>query len=149
DLPLAQLPQHLNFQHTIFGVLTGGFDIFRKLMSTPTNSSTDKPITNEVINSAVVFTDTQNGVLRVHAPAGFTGSTTLTITADDGHGSTNQKQVAVNVVADTVNDRAFLGPVSNQTTDVGKPVTFQVQGIDLENDSLTYFVKDPNSFPSD
>ena len=38
DLTLAQEPQHLNFQHTIFGILVSGFDTFTKLMSTPVNS---------------------------------------------------------------------------------------------------------------
>lgn len=146
-LTLAQQPQHLNFQHTIFGVLTEGFDTFRKLMETPTNGNpNNRPLTNAVINTAFVFDDTQNGLLRVHAPAGFTGSATLTITANDGQGSTDQKQVTVNVVADTVNDAPFLGPVSNVVTNQGTPVTINVQGIDLEKDNLTFVVKTASSF---
>ena len=145
DRSLAQLPQNLNFEHSVFGILTSGVDTFRKLMSTPTNGA-NRPATNEVINSATVFTDTQNGVVRLHTAAGFTGSTTLTVIANDGNGSTNQNQASLNVVADTVNDRPFLGPVSNQVTNQGIPVTFTVQGIDLLNDPLTFVVKDPASF---
>src|SRR6185369_17505590 len=43
DETLAQLPQHLNFQHTIFGILTSGFDTFRKLIGTPANQQTGAP----------------------------------------------------------------------------------------------------------
>ena len=145
DLPLAQLPQHLNFQHTIFGIVTSGQDILRKLMSTATDSN-DKPLSTARINTATVFTDTQNAVVRLHSAAGFTGSTTITVTANDGQGSLNTKQAVVNVVADTVNDRAILGSVSNQVTKQGTPVTFNVQGIDMEKDSLTFVVKDAASF---
>src|SRR5579863_10089022 len=145
---LAQLPQHLNFENPIFGIVTSGFDILNKLMSTPVNPSTDRPSTNEVINSATVFTDTNNGVIMVQSAAGFTGSTTITITADDGHGSTSQQSATINVVADTANDPPFLGSVGNQVTNQGVPVTFTVQGIDLQNDPLTFVVKDPTSFAS-
>lgn len=145
DLPLSALPQHLNFQHTIFGVMSGGFDIYRKLISTPTNSS-DKPLVNAVINDAQVFTDNQNAVVRLRSAAGFTGSSNITVTADGGQGNVDTEQLTVNVVADTVNEPAFLGSVSNQTTNQGVPVTFTVQGFDLENQSLTYVVKDAASF---
>ncbi|MSR57079.1 MAG: peptidylprolyl isomerase [Planctomycetaceae bacterium] len=149
DETLAQLPQHLNFQHSIFGILTSGADVFRKIMGTPTNATTDKPLTNVVINTATVFTDPNNAVIRLHSASGFTGSTTLTVTADDGQGSTDQEQATINVVTDTVNDRAFLGPVTNQSTNQGTPVTFTVQGFDLEKDSLKFVVWDANSFSTD
>ena len=146
DESLAQLPQSLNFNYNIFGILTGGFDTFRKVMGTPTNPSTDKPLNNVVINSATVFTDTQNGVVKLQAAAGFTGSTVLNILADDKNGSTSQQQAVLKVVADTTNDPAFLGPVTNQVTTQGTPVTFNVQGIDLDIDPLTFVVKDPTGF---
>jgi len=146
DHTLAQLPQSLNFDFNIFGIMTSGFATFRKLISTPTNPQNDKPLTNEVINSATVFTDTNDGLVRLHSAAGFTGSTTLTVTADDGHGSTSQQQATINVVADTLNDRPFLGTVGNQVATQGVPMTFFVQGIDLQNNPLTFVVKDPTSF---
>ena len=145
DEPLGKLPQNLNFENPIFGIVTSGFDILNKLMSTNTNSS-DRPLTNEVINSATVFTDTNNGVIELQSKAGFTGSTKITITADDGHGNSAQQQATINIVADTANDPPFLGSVGNQTTTQGTPVTFTVQGVDLQKDALTLVVKDPTSF---
>lgn len=149
DLPLASLPQHLNFQHTIFGILTSGFDTYRKLMSTPTNGN-GTPNTTQTINTATIINDNQNGVLRLSSAAGFTGSSTITVTANDGQGSTNQKQFTLNVVSDAAtNDRAFLGTVTNKTTNQGTPITFNVTGTDLELDNLTFVVKDAASWVGD
>ena len=145
---LAQLPQNLNFENAIFGIVTSGFDVLNKLMSTPVSTDgTDRPLTKEVINSATVITDTNNGVIELQSAAGFTGSTTITVKADDGHGSTSQSPPAtINVVTDTANDPPFLGPVGNQTATQGVPMTFTVQGIDLQNNPLTFVVKDPTNF---
>lgn len=144
DLALGQLPQHLNFQHTIFGMLTSGFDTFRKLIGTPTDGN-GRPLQTATITSAAVFTDDQNGVLRLHAPAGFTGSSNIIVTAatDD---STDQQTFTLNVVPDAVNDRPFLGPVSSQTTLQGTPITFSVDGTDIDGDALTFVVRDAASF---
>ncbi|MCY2968015.1 MAG: peptidylprolyl isomerase [Planctomycetota bacterium] len=146
DENLSQLPQNLNFNHTIFGILTNGFDTFRKMMATPTGAN-DKPTTNLVINSATIVNDTQFGVLRVSPSAtAAAGTANITVTANDGNGNTAQKIIPVSVVADTINDRAFLGSVIDQTAVQGKPVQFTVQGFDNENDTLTFVVKDAASF---
>ncbi len=150
DQTLDQLPQHLNFENPIFGIVTSGFDILNDLMATQVNSPTiGTPLTKEKINSATVFTDTNNGVIELQstaAPSGTTGTTTITIMADDGHGSTSQQQASIGFVNDTANDPPFLGTVLNQTTNQGTPVTFTVQGVDIQNDPLTFVVKDPSSF---
>jgi cyclophilin family peptidyl-prolyl cis-trans isomerase len=152
---LAQLPQHLNFQQPIFGIVTSGFDTLNKLMSTKVDSN-GKPLTTEKINSATVFTDTNNGVIELQSASGFTGSTKITITATDTvTKETSTQSPTIGVVApssnvDTsskvINDPPILGAVSNQTTTQGVPVTFTVQGIDLQKDPLTFVVKDPTSF---
>ena len=68
DLTLAQEPQHLNFQHTIFGILVSGFDTFTKLMSTPVNSpNVGTPLSPVTITSASVVANDPNGVLRITA----------------------------------------------------------------------------------
>jgi len=145
DRSLEQLPQHLNFQHTIFGILTSGFDTFRKVISTPLLSG-DTPVSKPVINNVTLFTDTQPGVVRVTPAAGFSGTANLTVNANDGNGSTAQRVIPVTVVADTVNDRAYLGSVSNQTAVQGRPVSFTVQGFDLESDPLTFLIRDAASW---
>ena len=65
-------PQHLNFQHTIFGQLTEGFATFTQLMATPVNGST--PTTPVVMSNVGLVNasdptnpgvDRQNAVLRL------------------------------------------------------------------------------------
>ena len=140
DLTLAQQPEHLNFQHTIFGQLVAGFDTFTKLMSTPVNSpNSGTPLSPVTINSASVVANDPNGVLRVTAPPNFTGTTSITVTPSDSGASTGDS-FNVSFVADTRNEPPFLGTIANQTTTVGTGVTFQLTSTDLEGDAVTYSV---------
>lgn len=136
----AKPPTHLNFNHTIFGQLTGGFEIFHALINTPVTGST--PNTTVTITSAAIVTDTENAVLRIFAPANLTGDLVVTVTGTSTSGVVT-KSFVVTVVADTTNDRPFLGPVSNQATLKNTPISFTVSATDLENDALTLVVRDP------
>ena len=142
DLTLSSMPRSLNFNHTIFGVLTSGFDTFQKIITTPVTGSAPKSPVK--MSNLSVFDDTTNGVLKVTAANAFTGSSTVTVSAT-GTGTPASRSLIVTGVADTLNDRPFLGPVTNQTTTVGTPLTFTVTGTDIDNDSLTFLVKDPTS----
>ena len=149
DLTIDSMPRSLNFNHTIFGILTSGFDTYAKIMSTPVQANPNTgevsvPVTDVVMSNVTVFTDTTNAVLKVSAAAGFTGSSSISVTAT-GTGASATKSFLATGVSDTINDRPYLGPVQNQTTAVNTPVSFTVTGIDLENDNLTFVVKDPTS----
>ncbi len=144
----APLPENLNFQQPIIGILTSGFATFQKLITTPTNSSTNAPINTATMSNLQIFTDTQNGVLQITAPSTFTGSSNLVVTATDGSGSPSVQNFTTTVVANTATDRPFLGPVTNKTTNENTPITFDVQGIDLENNPLTFVVKAQSGFDS-
>jgi cyclophilin family peptidyl-prolyl cis-trans isomerase len=150
DITLAQMPQHLNFKHTIFGQLVDGFDIFDKIMGTPVGpqsgagSEVSKPLTNVVIQSAVVDATNTDGVLRIHSADGFVGSSQITVTATDVNGQV-QQTFTVNSQADTINDRPFLGTLANISTAANTPVTIDLPATDLENDQLTFVVWDPSN----
>jgi cyclophilin family peptidyl-prolyl cis-trans isomerase len=138
-------PAHLNFDHSIFGQLIEGFDLFQQIMLTPVTGS--RPVSGVVINDATIFDDLQNAVLRLSAPVGFTGSSTITVTATNTEGIQTQRSFQVNVVADTRNDRPFLGALENLGTTQGTPVSFTIPAAtDLENDALTYVVRDATNF---
>lgn len=140
-LTLAQQPQHLNFQHTIFGQLVAGFDTFSKLMGTAVDSpSTGRPTNPVTINSATVVQNDPNAVIRVSAPPTFTGTSAITVTPSDGGGAGTGDTFNVTFVQDTINDPPFLGPVSDVSTTIATGVTFQLTATDLENDTLTYSV---------
>jgi cyclophilin family peptidyl-prolyl cis-trans isomerase len=128
----APLPESLNFQQPIIGILTSGFDTFQKLITTPTNSSTDAPINTATMTNVQIFTDTQNGVLQVTAPSNFTGSGNFAVAASDGAGALSVQNFTTTVVPNTIADRPFLGTLTNQTTNENTAITFNVQGIDLE-----------------
>jgi cyclophilin family peptidyl-prolyl cis-trans isomerase len=141
DLTLAQQPQHLNFNHTIFGQLVAGFDTFTKLMTTPVGSPiVGDPVNPVTIVSATIVPDDPNGVLRVTAPAGFTGTTTVTVTPSDAGTSSTGDSFDVTFVADPVNEPPFLGPVADVTTAVGTGVTIPLTSTELEGNAVTYSV---------
>ena len=142
DLALAARPQSLNFNHSIVGLLTSGFDIYKKIINTPTVQTGEKstPVNPVTITKATVFTDTANGVVKVTSAAGFTGSAGITIGATDGDNKATSTTFRTNLVADTVNDRAFLNTIADVRTNPNTPVTFTARGTDLNNDKLTYAV---------
>jgi cyclophilin family peptidyl-prolyl cis-trans isomerase len=152
-LSLSQLPQSLNFRYTIAGLLVSGFDIYSDIIGTQveaqsaSNPEVSKPVKPITINTATIINDTSNGVLVVSAPTGFAGSSSITVTASDVDGST-QQSFNVQAVQSTVNNRPFLGTIPNVTTTVGTAVTFSMPATDLENDQLTYVVRNPNNFNS-
>ena len=71
-----------DFRYTIFGMLTSGNDILNEIDAVATDSN-DKPLNSVVITSATIFTDTQDGVLRLSAPIGTTGTADVTVTVTD------------------------------------------------------------------
>lgn len=149
DLSLAdpnrQPPRWLDFNYNLFGQMTRGFDTLAKMIGTPvTNEHPQEPVT---IESAKIITDTQAAVLRIAAASNFTGTATLTISATNpGHGTIN-KTVLVNVIANTVNAPAFLGPIPRGLAAAsGQTASFLLKTTDLEGDNITLALVDTNTF---
>ncbi len=142
DPASPQFQSGWNFRYGIFGIMTGGFETLKKIAALPTFQSGDIQVPNykPLITSAEVFTDNQTAVLKVTPKSTFTGAVTATVTANNGVGNSISQPLNLSVVTDT-NDPPWLGPVTNQTAIQGRPVSFQVQGFDLENDPLTFVVK--------
>jgi cyclophilin family peptidyl-prolyl cis-trans isomerase len=158
-ISLAQMPQFLNYRYTIFGQLVAGFDTFDKIMSTdvvvapggPDGNNPSKPVTNVVVTSAELVTDTQNAVLRVSAPTSAIDQTsTIVVTATGGNNNTAQQSFVTTVVTDSivgnsnfVPDPPFLGPVPTVvTTSASTPTTLTLTSTNIHNQSQTYFVVD-------
>jgi cyclophilin family peptidyl-prolyl cis-trans isomerase len=136
--PLSQRIEFLNFNHTIFGILTNGFDLFNSIRNTPVNGTTPvSPVT--ITQARVLNPDTSNAVVKITTTAGFTGTASITINSADADGSTSGS-FNVTGMADTVNSRPFLGAISDQVTTAGKAVTFTIPATDVDNDQLTYAV---------
>ncbi len=129
-IALANMPQFLNFNYSIFGQLVSGFDTFEKIMSTQVQlnnqtGETSQPVNPITITAAQLIDDNHDGVLSVFAPASFDGSSaTITVTATNSDGLSTQQQFTAAAVTDTQVDPPFLGPITNQVTTTGTPDVF-------------------------
>ena len=70
--------RHLDFNHSIFGILVEG-EAVRERISNVATGPDDRPITDVVMESVESFTDTQNAVLMLKAPEGATGAVDITV----------------------------------------------------------------------
>lgn len=132
----------LDFQHTIFGMLTNGESV-RNALNNVTTGTGDKPTNNVVIDSASIFTDTENGVLRLSAPIGATGTSIVTVTVSDGHGGTATRSFNVTVVADAAanNGNPFLAPISDVNMTVGQTINKTVTATDVEGNTINFYAQ--------
>ncbi len=113
--------RHLDFNHTVFGMLTEGEDV-REAISETTVSGTTSP-TSVVITSAEIFDDTENAVLMLKTLEGATGTVTVTVTARDAAGNESTQQFQVTVSPDAVDNHPFLNDIPTIHTTVNTPIT--------------------------
>lgn len=148
DQPLATRPQFLNFNHTIFGQLTSGFDIFEKIIQgTVKSGTTDQAQNPAVITNASIFTDNANGVLKITATGGFTGTAEITVNAVDGDNDPKQQKFQVTAAVDPSDDRPYLNTITPITVESGssKTIVLPVVNLDGDNANLTYRVGVPGN----
>jgi len=158
-------PRHLDFRHTIFGQVTRGFDVLTKIMSTPvtygyfvtTNSvqhwqnsgENSTPLSNIVISTATILTNRQDAVLRLAAPATFTGLVTVTVSATSTNKQTTQETFTVNVVSNTVNDPPILSPIPHSMIITqGQAASLPLVVQQLDNDFLQMAWYDTDTYAS-
>lgn len=143
--PLDRRSQFLNFNHTIVGILTSGFDVYQQIMNVPkvlgNDGAVSKPVTNVVIDKAeIIDVDDRNAVVKITALNEFLGNAKIQVTAMAG-GSTVDRAFTVTSVVDTVNDRPFLGAISNVTTGKNTPANFTLPFVELDpGDKQTFAV---------
>lgn len=153
DLPLTggtqNRPQHLNFNHSIVGILTDGFDVYQAITQVPVTTQTvgseiSRPVTPITITDAVVSTDSRNAVLVLTPGSNFTGTATITVTPSDGDGASTPVSFDVTGVNDNTNSRPFLGQIpANRTATAGQPLTFTVPVTDVDGDPIVLDVRNP------
>ncbi len=134
--------RHLDFNHSVFGILTEGFDVLHAIGNTATDSS-DRPTQDIVINSVTIFNDAENGVLMLKAAEGASGQANVTVTATDAQGHSVQDTFLVTVKPDTTanggaNGGPFLQDIAPLTTSAGTPVNLQLAAVDVEGDAVYY-----------
>lgn len=133
----------LDYEHTIFGMLTEGGDILESLNSKVASSSGTPAQTTNIVNVDVV-NDIQNAVLKLTATEGTKGTANLTIVATGEDGVMYSKTITVTVAEDadgtTVNplsDPAF-GTIEPISLTAGETVTGTLPVINMDGRTLEY-----------
>jgi len=126
----------LDDKHSIFGFMTSGYDTYAKVIAVETDGN-NRPLVPVLMEEVELFTDTTNGVLRIQTDASAAGtSTTMTVTVDDGHGGTIEKEVKVNIIAGTLKEDPPVVQIK-----AGESQIVELPGINgLTTEQLTYLV---------
>ena len=128
--------RHLDFNHTIFGVLVEGESNRDNISNTDAPGT--RPSIPVTIESTNIFSDVENAVLMLKADAGATGTATVTVTVTDAEGHSFQQDFDVTLQTDTDNGGPFLTDIPLLQTNVDTPLTYQVTAVDVENDPVVF-----------
>lgn len=133
--------RHLDFNHTIFGLMVEGESVREAISSTAINSS-NKPLTDIVMEGIDIFTDEENAVVMLKAAPGTSGPVTVTVTVTDQNGNSFQREFQVTVAADNgtnSNGTPFLGDILGPITAARNTVAeVQLTSTDVEGDAVFY-----------
>ena len=127
----------LDFNHSIFGQLIEGEDV-RELISNVDTDGSDRPLDDVSINFVDIFEDSENGLMVLSAPEGFSGETIVSVTVTDESDNSITRQFQVTVEPDTFDGGPFLDDIGALQTAVDTPITIPLMGIDVEGDDLEY-----------
>jgi cyclophilin family peptidyl-prolyl cis-trans isomerase len=150
-------PESLNFEQPIFGQLTSGFELLAEIMTTPVGpnpndpSEISAPLSNVVINTATIITNSQDAVLRLTAVPKFHGTVTVTVSATNAENKSVTQALQVNVITDTNTSAPFLGPIpSNVTVTQNVAAAFVVTSTDIDGLPTRFAVEDldTSAFPT-
>ena len=139
----------LDFNHSIFGVLVEGEDVRQAISDVrveTVNGQEDVPTPFTITMESVdVFNDTENAVVMLTAN-GVSGSSEITVRIEDTEGNVTEETFTANAVADSssVNTAPFLEDIGIVETEGGVPVTFNLPGVDRENNNLIFSVSNPS-----
>ena len=140
-------PQWLNFENPIFGQLTSGFDVLAQIMTTPVDSN-DKPLSNCVMNTVTVITNSQDAMLRLTAAPKFRGTVTVTVSATNAENESISQALQVSVTTDTNTSAPFLGPIpSNITVTQNVAAAFVVTSTDIDGLPTHIAIADADTYP--
>lgn len=140
--------RYLDFQHSIFGFLTEGDSVRKAIAAVDVGSNGSTPVNSVVIDSMSVVVDEENGTLRLTAPAGTTGQTTVTVTATDIHGNLVTRSFTVTILSDPTDNYPFLGEIGSINVTAGSSVSFTIPATDMEGDAMVYWGSVLNDNPN-
>lgn len=125
--------RHLDFQHSIFGIVVEGESVRDAISNTAVNNATqNKPVFNVTMQSVDVVEDNENAVLMLKAPEGVSGVADVTVRVTDPNGNFSEQTFHVVVQPDTTNSSPFLEDIPFIRTLSNTPVNVQMQAIDVD-----------------
>jgi cyclophilin family peptidyl-prolyl cis-trans isomerase len=123
--------RHLDFNHSIFGVLVEGEEVRERISGVAVGLS-DRPVTNVVMEQVRSFVDEENAVLLLKAPEGATGAVDVTLVVRNERRQEARRTFRVNVTPDTIDSPPFLVDIPEISTRVDTPLTYQLEAVDAE-----------------
>ena len=137
--------RHLDFNHSIFGVLTEGEFVREEISEVQTDgppppfgNGSNRPLTDVVLHEVEVFDDAENGVLMLSAAEGATGTATITVTVTDQSGNTAVQTFDVTVATDSNNGTPFLDEIAAVRMEANSQTTFTLSAQDVEGDAVEF-----------
>jgi cyclophilin family peptidyl-prolyl cis-trans isomerase len=131
--------RHLDFNHSIFGILVEGESVRDNISAVPVGAE-DRPVTNVRIESARSFVDEENAVVLLKAPEGVTGAADVTVIVRDASGQEARQTFRVNVTPDAIDSPPFLADIPELTTRVDTPLSYQLQALDVEDSTSARYL---------
>jgi Ca2+-binding RTX toxin-like protein len=130
--------RHLDFNHSIFGLLTEGEGV-RALISDVAVEGDNRPVTEVVLHEVEIFDDLENGVLMLSAAEGATGGVSIiTVTVTDSLGNQVTRSFDATVVVDAdpnSNGNPFLDDIADIRMEADSVATFQLTAQDSDGDT--------------
>lgn len=133
--------RHLDFNHTIFGMLVEGEDV-RDQISNVAVDSGNQPVTPVVIHETDVFVDHENGVLVLSAAEGTSGSANVTVTVTDEDGNPAERTFVVTVQSDSSDGTPFLDDIAPVRMEANSVATLTLTAQDAEGDAVEFLGED-------
>jgi VCBS repeat-containing protein len=129
--------RHLDFNHSIFGILTQGESV-RDAISNVTTNAQGTPTNPPVISNVDIIVDPENGALLLKAPQGASGETDVTVRVTDAQGNFFERTFSVMVTPDGFNGAPFLNDIAPIQATAGQPVQLQLAAQDVEGDPFFF-----------
>ena len=140
--------RHLDFNHSVWGLIVEGSSVREAISNTETESG-DQPTFDVVLNNLTIETDIENHVLMISAPEEATGQATVTVKVTDSNGNSFQRTFEVTVEADPINNHPFLHEIKNLGIQTGRTTTIPVMAQDIEGDEIEFAFAPPDNLTAE
>lgn len=134
----------LDFQHSIFGVLTAG-DSVRQAIQNSNTSGDGAPPSAISITGAQIITDTTNAALELKAARGASGTSDVTVTVTNSSGQTFSQTFHVTVTPDTQSPAPYLNKIAPVSGVEGQPINLQLTATDVTGGADVFNATKPSS----